>query len=354
MLQGLKQLRKRHYLEWGIHVLIWTSLLAYVWHTAYTLGPFRKQEGSIYLPLLWSAGFNVTLFYGNAWGLVPRLFYKQRYTGYICWATLLYAAIVLCNAGCDQLYSLSLFSTEKEPFATDIILNIQSKTVMLSLSIGYGLTRQWIENQQIQQQAVKVELTTQLKYLKAQINPHFLFNTLNMAYASATKSNDPITADIIEKLSGLMRYVLYESNEDNVPLQEEIRYIDDFVRLQLQRLSPDLASRVQYRVEGDWQQHTIAPLVLIPFIENVFKHGILPSRQSAVAVSVRLRGDVLTLETKNEKSPHKRPTAADSGIGLNNARERLLLLYPNQHTLEIEDSESSFHVRLQLQLAPTP
>ena len=110
-----------------------------------------------------------------------------------------------------------------------------------------------------------------------------------MAYASATKSNDLVTANIVEKLSGLMRYVLYESNEDTVSLEEEIRYIDDFVSLQRQRLSPDLASRVQYRVEGNWQNHTIAPLILIPFIENVFKHGILLSRKSAVAISILLR-----------------------------------------------------------------
>lgn len=354
MLQGFKPLREGKYAEVLLHVLIWSSLLAYVWHTAYTLGPFRRQEGSIYRPLLWSAGFNVALFYVNAWCLVPWLFYKQRYKRYAFWAALLYAAVVFLNAVFDQLYSLSLFSTEKEPFGADIVLNIQSKTVILPLSIGYGLTRQWFENQKIQQQVVKAELTTQLKYLKAQINPHFLFNTLNMAYASATKSNDLVTANIVEKLSGLMRYVLYESNEDTVSLEEEIRYIDDFVSLQRQRLSPDLASRVQYRVEGNWQNHTIAPLILIPFIENVFKHGILPSRKSAVAISILLRDHLLTLETKNEKSRHAMPTGTPSGIGLNNARERLRLLYPNQHALEIDDSATSFHARLRIELTPKP
>ncbi|MBG8556122.1 sensor histidine kinase [Hymenobacter guriensis] len=354
MIQSLRMRTETKHVEWMLHALIWTSLFAYIWHTANTLGPFRKQEGSIYWPLLWSAGFNVALFYGNASGLVPWLFYKQRYKTYVVWSLLLYAAAVLGNAVFDHRYSLSLFSTEKEPLGSDIVQNIQSKTVLFSLSLGYGLTKQWFENQKLQQQVIKAALTTQLKYLKAQINPHFLFNTLNMAYASATKSNDLVTADIIEKLSGLMRYVLYESNEDTVSLEEEIRYLDDFVSLQRQRLSPELASRVQYRVEGNRQRHTVAPLILIPFIENVFKHGILLSRRSDVLISIMISEKSLTLETKNEKSRHARPAEPNSGIGLNNVRERLLLLYPDQHTLDIDDSESSFHVRLQLELTPKP
>ena len=106
MLQGFKPLREGKYAEVLLHVLIWSSLLAYVWHTAYTLGPFRRQEGSIYRPLLWSAGFNVALFYVNAWCLVPWLFYKKRYKRYAFWAALLYAAVVFLNAVFDQLYSL--------------------------------------------------------------------------------------------------------------------------------------------------------------------------------------------------------------------------------------------------------
>lgn len=328
--------------------------MLYLWHNAYTLGPFRKQEGSIYLPLLWSAGFNVALFYVNAMGLIPRLFDKRLYKIYTLWAIALYAAVVGANAICDQLYSLSLFSTEKESFWSDVVMNIQSKTVILSLSIGYGLTRQWVQNQKIQQEIVKAELTTRLKYLKAQINPHFLFNTLNMAYASATKSKDPVTADIIEKLSELMRYVLYESEEEKVALEKEIRYIDNLVRLQIQRLSPELASQVHYQVEGNWHHHKVAPLILIPFIENVFKHGLFVSRKSGIYISIALNGNVLTLETRNNKSQRAIQTDKSSGIGLKNARERLLLLYPNQHALEIDDTGASFHVKLQIEITQKP
>ncbi|NEM97767.1 sensor histidine kinase [Pontibacter burrus] len=233
---------------------------------------------------------------------------------------------------------------------SDLLLNTQSKTIILSLSIGYGLTRQWFKNQERQQKLIQDDLKTQLKYLKAQINPHFLFNTLNMAFASATKSKDVVTADIIEKLSGLMRYVLYESNEDKVFLEKEIQYIDNTINLQLQRLSPQLADQVNYQVEGDWQSHKIAPMILIPFIENVFKHGIILSQRADISISIFLRENILTLETSNAKSDHLAKRNTISGIGLKNARERLLLIYPGKHKLEIDDLGSSFYVKLQIEI----
>lgn len=347
----IPEFKVKNYLESSLHILVWSALFLFVWSNVQTLGPFRKQDESIYLPLCWNIAFSAILFYVNSLYLVPRFIASQQYIKYILWMLLLYVSIVSFNAIFDQLYSLSLFSSEKEPFLSDIIMNIQSKTVILSLSIGYGLTKLWIQNQKIQQQLIKDKLSTQLKYLKAQINPHFLFNTLNMAYASATKSNDAVTADIIEKLSGLMRYVLYESNEDKVSLEKEIQYIDNSVNLQLQRLSEELANQISYKVKGDWRNKKIAPMILIPFIENVFKHGIILSRRSDVSIFISLTNNLLTLETKNPVSHHSlRPENLNSGIGLNNAKERLQLLYPNQHTLEIDDSGSAFHVKLEIQI----
>ena len=350
MIQFFKKLSKRDGFEALLHIVIWGSLFLFIWHSVYTIGPFRKQDGSIYLPLIWSTVLSIILFYGNALFLIPRYIYTQQYKKYFFYLVLFYFAIVLSNSIFDQLYSLSLFSTEKEPLGSDILMNIRSKTVILSLSLGYGLTKLWIQNQQIQQQLIKEHLTTQLKYLKAQINPHFLFNTLNMAFASATKNNDLVTADIIEKLSGLMRYVIYESNEEKVLLEKEINYIENAVNLQLQRLSPELVDQIIFKVEGDWKSYKIAPMILIPFIENVFKHGIILSQRSDISILVYLRDNILLLETKNMKLNPSNFSNSTSGIGLKNARERLLLLYPDKHKLEIDDSASSFHVKLQIEI----
>jgi two-component system, LytTR family, sensor kinase len=350
MIQDIRKLKIRVNLEPFLHVLVWSSLILFVWHTVNTIGPFRKQDGSIYFPLIWSIGLSMLLFYLNGLYLIPLYVNTRLFKKYTFWAILLFVTIVLLNSIFDQLYSLSLFSSEKESFLSDLLMNTQSKTVILSLSIGYGLTRQWFKNQEHQQKLIQDDLKTQLKYLKAQINPHFLFNTLNMAYASATKSNDVVTADIVEKLSGLMRYVLYESNEEKVFLEKEIHYIDNTVNLQLQRLSPELAGQVNYQVEGDWQSHKIAPMILIPFIENVFKHGIVLSQRSDITISIFLRDNILTLETRNAKSDSVIKKDTISGIGLKNARERLLLIYPGKHKLEIDDSCSSFHVKLQIEI----
>jgi two-component system LytT family sensor kinase len=337
-------------IEVVLHVLVWGSLFLMMWYNAYTLGPFRKQDGTIYLPLIWNMILNLTLFYTNALYLVPKFISRHRYSRYFIGVFFLYALIVGINTVLDQQYSLSLFSSENEPFFSDLLFNMQSKIIILSLSVGYALTRQWIMNERMQQQLDKVKLANELKYLKAQINPHFLFNTLNMAYATATKSNDVTTADIIEKLSGLMRYVLYESNEDKVCLEKEIEYIDNTVNLQLQRLSPELAAEVKYVVKGNWQNHKIAPLILIPFIENVFKHGVILSRKAEIYISIILESGSLILETKNLKSISRPPGHANSGIGLKNATERLQLLYPNQHKLEIRETDLSFQVRLEIQI----
>ena len=271
----MREFKITKYLEPFIHIIIWGSLFLALWQNAITIGSFRKQDGSIYLPLIWSTICSLVLFYLNSLYLVPHFVSKQLYKAYILWAILLYISIVSINTILDHFYTISLLSSEKEPFFVEITLNLQSKMMIVSLSLGYGLTRQWIKEERIRQQLIKEKLISELKYLKAQINPHFLFNTLNMAYASAIKSNDNGTANIIEKLSVLMRYVLYESNEDKVALEKEIDYVDNYINLQLQRLSAELAVQVNYQLKGDWQNYTLAPMILITFIENVFKHGIL-------------------------------------------------------------------------------
>lgn len=345
------KLKRKQYIEPALHIIVWASLLLFIWHNAQTIGPFRKQDGSIYPPLLWSTAASVALFYSNALYLIPRFISKQRYQEYFLWVILFYSGIVALNSILDDSYVLSLTSSEKEPLLATIIINIQSKLIILSLSLGYGLARQWNINEKIKQRLIREKLAAELKYLKAQINPHFLFNTLNMAYASAIKSNDSGTADIIEKLSVLMRYALYESNEDKVSLEKEMNYIDNYIKLQLQRLSPELASRIKYSAKGDWRNRTIAPMILIPYIENVFKHGIIVTKKSDVVINITLTSDSLVLETKNGVNKLSNNIENNnSGIGMQNAKTRLQLLYPNQHQLKFETVDGIFYVKLEIQL----
>jgi sensor histidine kinase YesM len=348
-----KEFKLKGGIEPIIHFFIWGSLFLVVWFQVRTMGPFHKQDGSIYPPMVWSTIFSMILFYFNALYLIPRFFSQHRYKLYIALLIVLYIGIVTINSVFDHFYAISLFSSEKEPFFSEVTLNLLSKSFILSMSLGYGLTKNWVISNKLQQQLVSDKLSTELKYLKAQINPHFLFNTLNMAFASAIKSNDETTADIIEKLSGLMRYVLYESNEDKVILEKELHYIDNYINLQLQRLSPEIADQVKYEVKGNYQNLKIAPMILIPFIENVFKHGVMLTKKPEMSILIFLNSDTLILETKNLKNNSAVGTdKAHSGIGMKNVKERLLLLYPNQHKLEINNGEHFFQVRLEIQLKP--
>ena len=339
-------------IEPAIHFLIWASFFTVVWFEVRSVGQFRKQDGSIYPPMIWSTMFNMALFYFNAVYLIPRFFSRHRYALYFLLMLALYIGIVLTNTAFDHFYSISIFSSEKESFVAESILNLITKTLVLSLSLGYGLTKNWFISNKLQQQLISDKLTAQLKYLKAQINPHFLFNTLNMAFASAVKNKDEVTADIIEKLSVLMRYVLYESNEDKVPLENELHYIDNYINLQLQRLSTEIAHQVKYNVIGSSQNLQIAPMILIPFIENVFKHGVMLTKKPEMSITIHLYHDSLLLETRNLKNAASAPSdKSNSGIGMKNAKERLQLLYPNRHKLQVSDGDY-FEIKLEIQLKP--
>jgi two-component system, LytTR family, sensor kinase len=340
----------KKYSEPFLHIFIWGIFIYLVFTQIRTLGPFRKVDGSIYPPLVWSTLFNVALFYIHALVLVPRYVARQRYPLYFAGTVFLFAGIVLLNTFFDHNYSISLFSTEHEPFFAEITLNIGNKLVILSLSVGYGFTKNWIYNEKLRQQLISEKLSAELNYLKAQVNPHFLFNTLNMAYASAIKNSDNDTADIIEKLSGLMRYNLYECNDEKVFLENEVRYIQDYIDLQMRRLAPDISAHVNVHMEGDWHSGKIAPMILLPFIENVFKHGVILSRNPEILIRMIFKPDLLILETKNVKSPSETTGHSSSGIGLKNVRKRLQLVYPDRHKLDIYDNGNLFEVYLKIQL----
>ena len=349
-----KEFRLKYGIEPIIHFLIWGSFFTILWFQSLTVGPFRKQDGSIYPPLIWNTTLNILLFYFNSLYLIPRYFAQHKYKLYLVLVIASYTGIVFINTGFDHFYAISLFSSEKEPLFSELLLNCLSKSFILSLSLGYGLSKNWIKSNKLQQQLIRDKLVTELKYLKAQINPHFLFNTLNTAYSSAIKNNDDATADIIEKISGLMRYVLYESNEDKVLLEKEINYIDTYINLQLQRLSSEIADCVHYEVKGDFYNNKIAPMILIPFIENVFKHGVILSKKPEITIVLYLNSETLVLETKNViNNQNIKSNHTNSGIGMKNVRERLALLYPNLHKLEIHQDDLFFQVRLELQLKPS-
>jgi hypothetical protein len=185
----------------------------------------------------------------------------------------------------------------------------------------------------------------QLAYLKAQINPHFLFNTLNSIYAMAIEKSEA-TADAVVKLSGMMRFVLSDAHREYVPLEKEINYLSDYIDLQRSRLGDTVD--LQFDVEGNPIGKKIAPLILIAFIENAFKHGLNPEEDAHIQIGLRMEETRLELTVKNRKVTRADAGLPESGVGMENACERLNLLYPGRHELKIQEDENKYSVWLRI------
>jgi hypothetical protein len=221
--------------------------------------------------------------------------------------------------------------------------------VVLFLALLIKIRHRWIR-------AEEEKLHAELAYLKTQINPHFLFNTLNSIYAMALGKSEQ-TAGAILRLAAMMRYVLTDTGKEKVSLKQEIAYLIDYIELQKTRFEGTL--HIDLNVNGDPGDKQLVPLLLIPFVENAFKYGVNPEEPSTITIRIDIRDHELLLLVANKKvagQPSDRsrpsdlgayPTASEpGGLGIKNTRERLQLLYPGQHTLEIKDDNKDFTVSL--------
>jgi hypothetical protein len=189
------------------------------------------------------------------------------------------------------------------------------------------------------------KLQTELNLLKAQIQPHFLFNTLNSIYALIIQKSDR-AADSVVMLSEFLRYIIREAGSSEVDLHKELHFIKNYLHLQEARLGETVD--LEYNIDTQTSGEKIVPLILFSFVENAFKHGVNPEENSLIKVNIRILDRVLQCTVFNKKVnvPHKEA----GGIGVQNTRERLMLVYPNQHRLDIFDNPQDYTVQLTLQL----
>ncbi len=205
--------------------------------------------------------------------------------------------------------------------------------------------RQREQLQQVQHEKTMAELNV----LKAQINPHFLFNTLNNLYGLVLERSD-LAAETVLKLADIMKYTLAEGDAESVPLKKDLDNLRHYFDLECLRL-PD-AAEVTFRVEGTVENQRITPLLLLPLVENAFKHGVHRSREKPfLKIDITVTGSTLELKTLNPKPAHEEPSAS-LGMGLQNVRKRLGLLYPGRYRLETGEDHQHFSVSLQLRLSP--
>lgn len=213
----------------------------------------------------------------------------------------------------------------------------------------FKLLEDWLVHQQERRNLVSEKTTAELAFLKSQVNPHFLFNTLNNIYALSYTKSDAAPGAIL-KLSELMRYMLYDSNGPageslRVPLSKEITYLENFVALEKLRLTN---AQVLVQIDGSPDLYRIEPLLLVPFVENAFKHGQLTDPANPLVIDLSIRHGKLCFDTVNRKANRQKDSVG--GVGLQNVRRRLALLYPNRHVLRITDTETDYACHLELTL----
>lgn len=215
--------------------------------------------------------------------------------------------------------------------------------LVLLTSLGIKLLTQWRMAEQRTREIENEQLRTELSFLHAQINPHFLFNSLNTIYSLSLKKSDAAPAAVL-KLSELLRYVINESKLDKVPLDEEMNYLKNYIELQKLRSTSSLV--VHYKEQGDIHSTLISPLLFLPFVENAFKYGISNNETSPIDISLLRENGSLEFAVRNKKFNGKGTLKPSTGIGINNVRRRLKLLYPEKHELQIDDSSDHYSIKL--------
>ena len=229
---------------------------------------------------------------------------------------------------------------------------IQHSSSVIFIVIFIGMLRfaqDWFQLEARKKEIENEKLTAELRFLKAQINPHFLFNTLNNLYYLAF-THSPNTTTVIDKLSQMMRYMIYDSNHPKVPLKKEIEYMENYISLEKLRLDNQVP--ISLEVCGNTAPVMIEPFLFITFLENAFKHGVSNNAENSwVKATVRLADNQCTYTVENSVLPSKENHEGKSGIGLQNLQRRLQLSYPDRHTLRIEETSEKYHIELILELS---
>jgi len=217
--------------------------------------------------------------------------------------------------------------------------------LVYAIGTSIALTQRWLKTEQRNKAIENEKLITELSFLKSQINPHFFFNTLNNIYSLAIVQSEQ-TAPAVLKLSAIMRYILTETKQDWVPLTKEINFISNYIELQQVRLTDKV--NIQFNISGETAGCMVAPLILIPFIENAFKYGISTKENTSIIIAIKVVDLHIEFSVTNPIAATQIDPSEKTGIGLQNTKRRLELLYPNHHQLVITNEKGIYAIHLTL------
>lgn len=334
----------------AMHVIFWLLMLAIVvidiFVSEHSMKDYIITDGIFGL-------LNISIFYINYIILIPELIQKRKKYWFYIFAFLL---LVLATATVKTIFAAlnpeDLLQT-KDGRGKLHHISLNMYAVVATFVSGFFLVSSciikfsidWFSNERVQRNLESEKKDMELQFLKSQLNPHFLFNSLNNIYSLAYQKSDK-TADAILKLSEIMRYMIYESNDSWVALSKEVEYVQSYIELHKLRFKDGAAVEITLNGEIDGQQ--IVPLILISFVENAFKHGVANDPENPIKINIIANQKILHFSVSNKKS--KTNKDAMGGVGLNNVERRLQLLYPDRYKLNIVNSATHYTTELMLDL----
>lgn len=332
------------YINIALHVLIWGAVLLLPYFVSTAANNYKI--GSVPGLFFTEAGFiHMAIFYINVFYLYPK-FYNRRF-----WLLYILTSVLLVFGSFWLKYHIMATwfpEIVRDPSVYKFVF--PPSIAVFVISVIYCRIVDSIRTERQQKEKQAAQLLTELKFLRSQISPHFLFNVLTNLVSLARKKSDKLEQSLI-MLSDLMRYMLYDAQGKKVALQKEIEYLSSYIELQKLRFGNDVLvnSRIELDDEGD--QYTIEPMLLIPFVENAFKHGVGYNEQPQIDIELSVYKGLMIFEVRNKFEPEPVDSKDEnSGIGLSNVQSRLNLLYHNRYTLVINDQNNLFHITLTLKL----
>jgi len=323
--------------------------------------PFNLKDGSVYWVLFVGLLFGELLFFLNIYYIIPKYLKNKQVNTYVFSVILLFLGLlgveIFTKILLQAAYNLpgnfeTLYGADYNnlPMRRDLDLNPVLRNLgFLIVSFGYRYVKDWkqlMEERAKQQTILAEKWKLELKYLKSQVNPHFLFNNLNNIYAITKRNNNFEASEAITRLSSLIRFMLYDSSSKYIPISKEIKYIQDYIEMQQLRYA-DEEVVVNLKLEGDVQHTNISPFLLIPFVENAFKYGVKIHQSSIIKIEIKIIDSCLFFTVRN-KIQNTKNNHVYSGIGITNVKKRLELIYTDNYQLNIRNDESYFEVQLQI------
>ena len=331
------------------HLLIWMLVFGIWYNLRYQ--DYSSQEKAFKITLLKVADLALMI-YTATFLLVPHLLYKKKY---FLFGLSYIVMILLSSFGKMQIIGAilgnpDLFSINSSNFKLRIYDNIIPHFFLVTAGVSVKLVVDSMQSQQRLIEMAKEKAETELNFLKSQINPHFLFNSINSVYFLIDKENTA-ARNALHKFSEMLRYQLYECNGEKIPVEKEISFLKDYV--DLQKLRTDEKYTVQFNCSPDVKEFAIEPILLIPLVENSFKHisHFRDHRQNEIKIDISKKNGEMIFSAFNSTENGEAQMKEAGGIGLANVKRRLELLYPGKHTLVVEKKDDSFEVILKLSIA---